>query len=626
MSTPKAQFALKTVKSNTVIWLVTLLAFAVLGAFLTPEKSTPNRRLSDADLIQTGTWEVLNLASYSEGHAIFGRDVNAKLTANFQKYGVLHKVTLKYYDYGVGQNTLKITAGNQTQSLTYGGTKGVFVKSVEFSPPVQTDQLEISFESIGQPRVLIDHISYTQSGYFDVRRVLWQMALFLLFSLSLWFASLMVKAPQSSSGRIYQSIDILRGIGVILVVMLHATGYAGLPDLSKNPLLRNVADQGHYGVEIFYVVSAYTLTYSLASAIRRNQLNKISLFWNRRFNRIVPTFLFCILTAYILRNFLNSSFTTENAIPTILKYLSMGYVFERDVLQTPIGHSVWWSISTEFQFYIVMPLLFLPIMSYLASVKMQTRQRYFVAAAIIIGGILVSLISRGALTGKPWIVYTVLYHFDAFAIGIATAILMMKPDKSPPAKTELTENAVNTLSDSNNSRVPSESFSPALKGLTVVLIYAALILAVACSKVIGNALPLPKNLVDTRLFIVLICAGVIYFARQIEDKEASFASVRWLRILGLLSFIVYLVHVPVFQFVTKLPVPDAIGTDQDYYFWVLLLSLTFSVLVSVAIHWIVEKPSLRLNGLAERYPVIRSATTAYVCIVIFSLLLYLARG
>lgn len=619
--------------NNVSLWLLTVLAFSLLAAIMTPDKTNPSRRLSDADFVQTGTWKSVELARYSEGHAVFTKDPNAVLLADIEDGMKISQVSIRYYDYGEGENNLRVTIGEQSQKLTYGGAKGVRVKTVNFSPSASGDNLKITPEQIGQSSVLIDHVSFIVDGHLDIQRIVYRAVLFALFASTLWLASLLVTVPQSSSGQIYQSIDILRGIGVVLVVMLHGTGYAGLPDLSGAPLLANIAKQGHYGVEIFYVVSAYTLTYSLASAVRRKQKNIISLFWNRRFNRILPTFLFCILAAVLLRNYLSSGFTVQNVIPTLLKYLSMGYVFERDVLQTPIGHSVWWSISTEFQFYIVMPLLFLPVMAYLTRVNMHGRQRAAVACALIVGGILVSYISRGVLVDKSWVVYTVLYHFDAFAIGIATAILMMKPrleaaTTTPPGE-RMGQDAPEPASSHFSSEkgfAQSEHTATRLRGALIFGLFAGLVLAVAGSQMVGNATGLPKNFVSPRLFIIAACALVIYFARKIEDKGASFAGVKWLRILGLLSFLIYLVHVPVFQLVTKIPVPDAIGLDQDYYFWVLILGLIVSVLVSVLIHWIVEKPSLKLNGLAEKYPLLRSATTAYVGIVIFALLLYLAGG
>ncbi len=544
------------------------------------------------------------------GSAIFTADANSELVIPVNDNVLITSVNLRYYDYGEGDNTLTIMLDDQMQTMVYGGDKGVRVKEVMFDPPVAPSNIKLAIADMGQPRVLIDHLGYKAQGRFDYNRILWQSLMFTLFALSLWLASILVSAPQSSSGRSYQSIDVLRGVGILLVVMLHATGYAGLPDLSAYNFIGAVAKYGHYGVEIFYVVSAYTLTYSLASSARRAQEMPVIYFWNRRFNRILPTFLFCIIIAYLFRDFFTSSFTPENMMLTLGRFLSMNYIFDRDILFIPIGHSVWWSISTEFQFYVVMPLLFLPVIAYLQKVGLERRKRYLIAALIFVTGISISAISRGVLEGKPWMAYTVFYHFDAFAIGIALAILMMKAKHAvaPP------------LNTASAGAVIFKRYG----SLITIAIFMALIYAVALSEFIGKAVSLPGVFVDSRLFVVLMCAAVIFMARYAEDRGARFKAVSWLRPLGLLSFIVYLVHIPVFQLITTLPVPDAIGTDTDYYIWTLFLCLSISVLISIIVHYIVERPSLKLNALALNYPILRMGTTAYVAVVTFSFLLYLA--
>jgi len=592
------------------VWLLTLLAFALIGGALTTDKSTSIRRVSDKNFTQLGDWKSIKAARYSEGHASFSKSETASLKTILPQVANISSVSIRYYDYGDGKNTIRLLIGEAFRDITYGGSKGVRLKRIEFNPPVKSDAISLEIKSVGQPSVLIDHLSFETSSKFDVSRVMWQIILFSMFVMSIWLASFLIKAPNSSSGKIYHSIDILRGVGVVLVVMLHASGYAALPDLSDTPLLGAISKHGHYGVEIFYVVSAYTLTYSLASSLRKNQQYPISMFWNRRFNRIVPTLLFCLLAAVLFQKNLPSGYTPENTLSVILKYLSMGYVFDREVLRAPIGHTVWWSISTEFQFYILMPLLFLPIMTNLAAKNMGARQRYITAILIVVGGIFVSAAARGVLADKSWLVYTVLYHFDAFAIGIGLAIMMM---------------ASSSPRDLNQKEPSKPNILQKMNALPVLFIYGALILGVAVSEVAGKALPLSSMFVDTRLFVIMVCGIIIFLSRQFEDRGVSFSSVQWLRTLGLLSFIVYLVHIPVLQVITRLPVPAAIGADTDYYFWVLLIGLSVSALISVIVHWVIEQPSLRLNSIAQRYPQLRIATTVYVCIVMFVLVLQVAK-
>lgn len=86
---------------------------------------------------------------------------------------------------------------------------------------------------------------------------------------------------------------------------LHTTGYSGLPDLSQQPFPKHLAKHGHFGVEMFYVFSAYTLTISLC-AVRRQQSDLIGYLWSCRINRILPTMKVVVVIAWLLRNALSS--------------------------------------------------------------------------------------------------------------------------------------------------------------------------------------------------------------------------------------------------------------------------------------------------------------------------------
>ena len=434
-------------------------------------------------------------------------------------------------------------------------------------------------------------------------------------------------APTSSSGRLYTSIDGLRGIGVLMVLLLHTTGYSGLPVLDGQPLLARLAVHGHYGVEVFYVVSAYTLTFSLFAAVRRDQPNIVGTFWNRRVNRIVPTFLAVVAVAWFLKGWLSAEWAGADGFwSTLWRYASMTYIFDREVLRAAFGHSVLWSISTEFQFYLLMPVLLLPLVHALVRRPRSHREMVGLAAVIAVGSVLATAWSRTLLAGTPWLSYTLFYHFDAFAIGIAVALFVLAARDNPTPQTVQAPVLEPLPVPRKLAWIPARRVAPELVATGALL---AVVLAVAASGPGGrllDAIFATDAMRPGRLWVLLVCAGAIWVAQRAETKGATLSHLAPLRTVGLLSFIIYLVHVPVLQIVGKWQLPGVAGTAGDRYLATLSLGFVVSLAVAVLFHRLIEHPSLRLNRLAQAHPWMRVVSTLFVLVVAGSLLAYAARG
>ena len=91
-----------------------------------------------------------------------------------------------------------------------------------------------------------------------------------------------------------------------------------------------------------------------------------------------------------------------------------------------------------------------------------------------------------------------------------------------------------------------------------------------------------------------------------------------LRALGLLSFGIYVVHVPVMQLVGSLPVPPSVGSFSELYFWMLGLSLAGSLVVASALHVLIEMPALAWSKSAPSAALLPKLSVAYVLVVILS--------
>jgi len=151
------------------------------------------------------------------------------------------------------------------------------------------------------------------------------------------------------------SMEGLRGLAVLLVFFVHYESLFG------NWLARGGASAavgqfletvGHTGVDLFFVLSGY-LIYG-ACIKKRESYGK---FMERRVRRIYPTFL-VLLSVYVVLSILVPS---ESKLPPG-RDAAIAYVIENALLVPGIFNvtplvTVAWSLSYEFFYYLVIPLL-----------------------------------------------------------------------------------------------------------------------------------------------------------------------------------------------------------------------------------------------------------------------------
>ena len=136
---------------------------------------------------------------------------------------------------------------------------------------------------------------------------------------------------------------------------------------------------GYLGVNFFFVLSGFLITYLL---IKEKQLNgriNVPNFWIRRILRIWPLYIVCVFIGFFLFPLLKSFVgDAGNETADFWHYLFFAANFDyihKGMPDAP-GLSVLWSIAVEEQFYLVWPLLLsiIPI------------KRYWIAFAVILAG------------------------------------------------------------------------------------------------------------------------------------------------------------------------------------------------------------------------------------------------
>jgi peptidoglycan/LPS O-acetylase OafA/YrhL len=152
------------------------------------------------------------------------------------------------------------------------------------------------------------------------------------------------------------AIQMLRGVAAILVCLFHFTN--GVPEfLPDNNIIKELFKFGHYGVQMFFVISGFILPYSLCKSNYR--ISDFGKFLMKRLIRLEPPYLVSILLVILLGYI--STFSPwykggEFHLDLLNLTLHLGYLnayFGQQWLS-----SVYWTLAIELQFYLILGLVF----------------------------------------------------------------------------------------------------------------------------------------------------------------------------------------------------------------------------------------------------------------------------
>lgn len=157
----------------------------------------------------------------------------------------------------------------------------------------------------------------------------------------------MSTAPAQPGGHL-PSLDGLRAVSIVLVLIGHLSGTQNFPVL---PVTHVLGDVANLGVSVFFVISGFLITTLLMKEQARNGFVSLKLFYARRALRIFPA-------SFVL-------------IGVVAALSATGYItlHRYDILAALTytvnfypGRSWWlghlWSLSVEEQFYLVWPFAF----------------------------------------------------------------------------------------------------------------------------------------------------------------------------------------------------------------------------------------------------------------------------
>ncbi len=384
--------------------------------------------------------------------------------------------------------------------------------------------------------------------------------------------------------------DGLRGVSALLVLVFHfyllSFYVIPIPGLSNRHSLEFIQTNGAIGVELFFLLSAFCLTYPYARMMLGGPPVAPLRHWiYRRAIKIVPSYVlvlfFCSL---VVPDLYRSNYEHGKWADLGLHVL---FLHNLDPEARDSFNLVLWSMGVEVQFYVVFPLLLLAF-----------RRRPWATGAVMV---LTAVVYRGWAQDRPLgetehYVNMLPGFFDLFACGMIGAYVVAWVRKRQAERPGLADDLVDSL-------VWTAIGAFAL--VTVLLIF---------DWSYDMRFDVPSHIFRSRYRPVL----ALLFATFLV--ATTFAVHAWQKILvnrvlifaGTISYNLYLWHQIVGRLIRdrgwwKADTPTP--TDDPHWRWTFFLIATAaSILVATLITYVFERPLLRygVRGCVRRLTALRA--------------------
>ncbi|WP_205508572.1 acyltransferase family protein [Longitalea arenae] len=229
----------------------------------------------------------------------------------------------------------------------------------------------------------------------------------------------------------------MRGIAALAVFLFHFVCVSG--DFINSKLAHSIFYYGKYGVQFFFVISGFVITYSMIKG--GYTLGKAFIFFKKRIIRVEPPYLvvLCLTVCLLyLKSYLGLAKGTEQ-IPGISQILlHVGYLI-------PFSKYEWlsivfWTLAIEFQFYLIFSVLFIAfahsvwlrsivIASLIVLYLFETSgQSFFYWSPIFMLGILLAFYKVQKLKAWELLLYSiVLGAFIYYKLGFVNLVFTIIP-------------------------------------------------------------------------------------------------------------------------------------------------------------------------------------------------------
>jgi peptidoglycan/LPS O-acetylase OafA/YrhL len=381
----------------------------------------------------------------------------------------------------------------------------------------------------------------------------------------------------TSTGELIPEVDGLRFIAIsavlfhhLLAMFLSGSGrssevrtYAEWFAAADQSWLVRLAYCGHFGVNLFFVISGFILALPFAKrAFNQQAAPNLKSYYLRRVTRIEPPYLLSLIVIFLIH--WNQWGVGPEVIPNLIasSFYSHGLVYGRE----SAINSVAWSLEIEIQFYLLTPLLVL-----LFRLRNVAARRAMIIALIIGFGLL-----------SQWVIYpsgsarlplTLLNFAHYFLTGFLLVDLYM------------------------TGRL--RSHDKRLSWDIVTLAAAAAIIATL-----------------TRFgqfyFLLPLMVGLLYTGFFLGRLSNAFARARWIVIIGGMCYTIYLYHILIISNLMTQTLPLASIArpfDLDFAMQCLLI-LPVVLAVCALLFFFGEKPFMRWSLSPRHAKDLRAAQVA----------------
>lgn len=149
------------------------------------------------------------------------------------------------------------------------------------------------------------------------------------------------------------SLDVLRGLAILMVLVVHAPW----PDWFLQGFGGRLVRVGSHGVDLFFVLSGFLISRLLFGEIQQTGSINVVRFWLRRGFKIWPSYYVAYLSAVVL----SSRWAAHSQVGSEIAatYAWSNFVFLQNYVHPESRWFASWSLAIEEHFYTVLPLLLL---------------------------------------------------------------------------------------------------------------------------------------------------------------------------------------------------------------------------------------------------------------------------
>lgn len=353
------------------------------------------------------------------------------------------------------------------------------------------------------------------------------------------------------------AVDSLRGIAILMVIFAHTAGWI----VPTAPWLKQVAEIGPRGVQLFYVVSAFSLFLSYAQRKADGDFS-YGAYFIRRIARIAPMFWIAVVLNVAIYG-LAPRYWAPNGLSWSDVALTVFFAngFKPDAITSVVPGG--WSVAVETSFYLLLPIFF---------VTVRSMRGALVAAAIcLIAGTFacewyVATFQTDYPEATRWLPYAFAWslwlpsQLPVFALGI---VLFYIRDNMPRTRS-----------------------------LSVFWLALAVYLLAAAMRAPADGF--------ARIHVTA-SVGLVFLSLAVMNGDLRVLDNRVLQLVGKVSFSIYLLHMTILSVAHKLAERAGITeTGNLRFFAAFCIIVPVCVAVSYCAYRLVELPGMRLGSKLAR--------------------------